>query len=163
MEYLNFGWIIHGLLAASQGPTSRRDLMYLSLRNIRSIVRMQEGTISGEANDLVDLYEPVPDGAAPSLEQIERMVMFMQAEIRTWERPVAVTCSAGVGRTGTVLACYLVYAGYKPDKAVSRICEVRPGAIETKEQEEAVHQYDEMLKSRERERRRKALEDLDRL
>ncbi len=160
---MNFGWIIHGLLAAAQGPTSRRDLMYFSLQNIRSIVRMQEGTISGEANDLVDLYEPVPDGAAPSLEQIERMVMFMQAEIRTWERPVVVTCRAGLGRTGTILACYMVFAGYKPEKAVSHIRELRPCAIETGAQEEAVFQYDEMLKERERERRRKALEDLDRL
>lgn len=163
MEYLNFGWIIHGLLAAAQGPTSRRDLIYLGLQNIRSIVRMQEGTISGEANDLVDLFEPVADGAAPSLEQIERMVWFMQREIRTWEHPVVVTCRAGLGRTGTILACYMVFAGYKPDKAVSHIRELRPGSIETGEQEAAVYQYDEMLKDRERERRRIALEDLDQL
>ena len=162
MEYLKFGWIIHGLLGAAQGPNSRRDLIYLSVQNIRSIVRMQEGTISGEANDLVDLFEPVADGAAPSLEQIERMVMFMQREIRTWEHPVVVTCRAGLGRTGTILACYMVFAGYKPDKAVSHIRGLRPGSIETPEQEAAVYQYDEMLKARERERRRKALEDLDR-
>ena len=134
--------------------------MYLNLQNIRSIVRMEEQTISGESLDLVDLFEPVTDGTPPSLEQIERMVLFIQEEIRVWEHPVVVTCYAGLGRTGTVLACYMVYAGYTPDKAVSHIRGLRPGSIQTREQEDAVHQYAEMLKSRERERRRKALEAL---
>ena len=111
--------------------------------------------------DLVDLFEPVADGTPPSLEQIERMVLFIQEEIRNWEHPVVVTCNEGLGRTGTVLACYMVYAGYTPDKAVSHIRGLRPGSIQTREQEDAVHQYAEMLKSREQERRRKALEALD--
>ena len=98
MEYLNFGWIIEGLLAGAQGPTSRRDLVYLNLQTIRSIVRMEEQTISGESIDLVDLFEPVADGTPPSLEQIERMVLFIQEEIRMWEHPVVVTCYAGFGR-----------------------------------------------------------------
>ena len=126
MEYLNFGWIIQGLLAGTQGPTSRRDLVYLNLQNIRSIVRMEEQTISGETMDLVDLFELVADGTPPSLEQIERMVMFIQEEIRNWEHPVVVTCYAGLGRTGTVLACYMVYAGYTPDKAVSHGRRLKP-------------------------------------
>ena len=135
--------------------------MYLNLQNIRSIVRMEEQTISGETMDLVDLFEPVADGTPPSLEQIERMMLFIQEEIRTWEHPVVVTCYAGLGRTGTVLACYMVYVGYTADKAVSHVRGLRPGSIQTREQEDAVHQFAEMLKSRERERRRKTLEALD--
>jgi len=161
--YLNFGWILEGFLAGAQGPRSRRDLAFFNLQTIRSIVRMEEQTISGEAMDLVDLYEPVTDGTPPSLEQIERMVLFAEDEIRIWERPVVVTCYAGLGRTGTVLACYLVHAGYTPDKAVSQVRSLRPGSIQTREQEEAVHQYAEMLKARKRERRRKALEALEEL
>ena len=158
MAYLNFGWILHGSLAAAQGPTSRRDLVFLSLQKILSIVRMEPQTISGEEMDLVDLYEPVVDGTPPSLEQIDRMVQFIEEQRKTMERPVVVTCYAGLGRTGTVLACYMVYAGYTPDQAISHIRELRPGSIQTRTQGEAVHQYAELLTSQGRGFRRSAQE-----
>ena len=161
MAYLNFSWVLEGTLAAAQGPTSRRDLIFLKLQDIRSIVRMQEGTISGEALEMEDLYEPVPDFTPPHLDQIHRMVTFIEAEIETWEHPVVVTCQAGMGRTGTVLASYLVYVGYKPEDAMKRIRELRPGSIQTADQEDAIKRYYEHLQVQERERRRKAREALE--
>ena len=152
MAYLNFSWVLEGSLAAAQGPTSRRDLIFLKLQDIRSIVRMEERTISGEALELEDLYEPVPDYTAPNLDQIHRMVTFIEAEIETWEHPVVVTCQAGLGRTGTVLASYLVYVGYKPEDAMKLIRELRPGSIETADQEDAIKRYHEHLQAQERER-----------
>ncbi len=109
--------------------------------------------------ELIDLYEPVPDFAPPLPDQIDRMVGFISEQIETWERPVVVTCFAGLGRTGTVLACYLVHEGYSPDKAIQMVRELRPRSVQTREQEDAIHQYSELLRSREQERRRKALED----
>ena len=160
MAYLNFSWVLEDWLAAAEGPTNRRDLIFLKLQNIRSIVRMEERTISGEVLELGDLYEPVPDSTAPTLDQIHRMVTYIEAEIETWEHPVVVTCQAGLGRTGTVLASYLVYVGYKADDAIKLIRELRPGSIETAEQEEAIKRYYEHLQDQERERRRKAREAL---
>jgi atypical dual specificity phosphatase len=119
---------------------------------------MEERTISGEAMELLDLYEPVPDFAPPTLDQLERMVLFIQEQIEKWERPVVVTCFAGLGRTGTVLACYLVYTGYTPEAAIDLIRELRPRSIQTVAQEDSVRRFDEMLKSQQRERRRKAWE-----
>lgn len=156
MAYLNFSWILEGSLAAAQGPTTRRDLIFLQLQDIRAIVRMEENTISGEALEMVDLYEPVPDYTAPSLEQIHRMVTFIEAEIETWEHPVVVTCQAGLGRTGTVLASYLVYVGYKPEDAIKLIRNLRPGSIQTADQEDSIKRYHEYLQTRERERIQKA-------
>jgi atypical dual specificity phosphatase len=43
-----------------------------------------------------------------------------------------------LGRTGTLLACYLVSLGLSPDAAIQQIRTVRPGSIETAEQEAAV-------------------------
>ena len=156
MAYLNFSWILEDSLAAAQGPTTRRDLIFLQLQDIRAIVRMEETTISGEALEMVDLYEPVPDYTAPSLEQIHRMVTFIEAEIETWEHPVVVTCQAGLGRTGTVLASYLVYVGYKPEDAIKLIRNLRPGSIQTADQEDSIKRYHEYLQARERERIQKA-------
>lgn len=160
MAYLNFSWILEGTLAAAQGPTSRRDLIFLKLQDIRSIVRMEERTMTGEALEMQDLYEPVPDYTAPSTDQIHRMVTFIEAEIETWEHPVVVTCQAGLGRTGTVLASYFVYVGYKPEDAINLIRQMRPGSIQTVDQEDAIKGYYEYLQAQVQERRRKAREAL---
>ena len=45
-------------------------------------------------------------------------------------RPVAVSCGAGCGRTGTVLACYLVSAGYSAEEAIQQLLALRPCARE---------------------------------
>ena len=161
MEYLNFGWVIHGSLAGAQGPTSNRDLMFLRLQTIGAIIRMEERTISGAGQELGDMYEPVTDFTPPEPEQLDRMVSFISDQIETWERPVVVTCYAGLGRTGTVLAAYLVYTGYSAEQAVRRVRELRPQSIQTREQEDAVFQYQDRLKEKEAERRRKAREALE--
>ncbi|MFQ6030459.1 MAG: dual specificity protein phosphatase family protein [Dehalococcoidia bacterium] len=143
MEYLNFSWVLEGSLAGAQGPTSRRDLMYFQRNEIQAVIRMEENTISAEVWQMYDLFEPVPDFTPPTIEQIDRMVRWAEDQIENWERPVVVTCAAGLGRTGTVLACYLVYAGYAPETAISMVRELRPGSIQTPAQEAAVHEYAE--------------------
>ena len=143
MEYLNFGWVLEGCLAGAMGPTSRRDLIFFSRQDIRAVLRMERNTISAELWNMHDLYVPVPDFAAPTLAQIDRMTRWIEDQIENWERPVVVTCHAGIGRTGTVLACYLVYTGYAPQTAIDLVRELRPRSIQTREQEQAVFDYAE--------------------
>ena len=143
MEYLNFGWVLEGCLAGAMGPTSRRDLIFFSRQDIRAVLRMERNTISAELWNMHDLYEPVPDFAAPTLAQIDRMTRWIEDQIENWERPVVVTCHAGIGRTGTVLACYMVYTGYAPQTAIDLVRELRPRSIQTREQEQAVFDYAE--------------------
>lgn len=55
---------------------------------------------------------------------------------------VGVHCALGFGRTGTMLACYLVKErGLAAGDAVAEIRRLRPGSIETYEQEKAVFQF----------------------
>ena len=146
MEYLNFSWVLEGYLAGAMGPTSRRDLMFFYRQDIRAVLRMEENTISAELWQMYDMYEPVNDFSAPTLEQIDRMARWIEDQIENWERPVVVTCHAGIGRTGTVLAAYLVYMGYEPQTAIDTVRELRPRSIQTREQEQAVHDYAEHRK-----------------
>ena len=43
-------------------------------------------------------------------------------------------CGGGLGRTGTLLACYYVRRGLSPEEAIAWVRAGRPGAVETPEQ-----------------------------
>jgi atypical dual specificity phosphatase len=59
--------------------------------------------------------------------------------------PVVVHCLAGLGRTGSILACYLVSMEMPANNAISSIREWRPGSIETLEQEAVVYEYEHFI------------------
>lgn len=71
---------------------------------------------------------PTVDFTAPSLEDVERAVSFMQRHIAEGRR-VYVHCKAGRARSGTVVLCYLVAArGLTPEQAQQQILQRRPHA-----------------------------------
>ncbi len=140
---MNFGWVLNDELAGSQGPASLEDLSFLYHQGVRAVIRMEERTIAADSGtdlDLVDMFVPVPDFTPPNLDQIQRMVEFIDQQTAE-QRPVVVSCYAGIGRTGTVLACYLVHRGATAVDAINRVRELRPGSVQTPEQEAAVLQY----------------------
>lgn len=51
---------------------------------------------------------------------------------------VLVHCRGGLGRAGTIAARLLIELGMPPKTAIERVRAVRPGAIETRAQEEYV-------------------------
>jgi ADP-ribosyl-[dinitrogen reductase] hydrolase len=53
-------------------------------------------------------------------------------------RDVLVHCRGGLGRAGTIGARLLIELGMEPQTAIRRVRAVRPGAIETREQEKYV-------------------------
>ena len=145
---MNFSWVIQGKLAGSMGPVHEEELLYLKERGIGAIVRLERRTISGEGAGLADMGEPVPDSYPPTMSQIDRIIDFINDQVRK-DAPVAVSCRAGIGRTGTVLACYLVHTGYSARDALERVRTLRPGSVESPEQLDFVYRYEERLKSQE--------------
>ena len=54
------------------------------------------------------------------------------------DRNILVHCRGGLGRAGTIAARLLIEIGIDPKIAISEVRAVRPGAIETVEQEKYV-------------------------
>jgi atypical dual specificity phosphatase len=130
-------------LAACRYPRSDRALLDLAERGVVLLVNLHERPHSGarlRRHGLTELHLPVADFTPPTLEQLERGVAALEQAHASGQK-VAVHCGAGLGRTGTLLACYLVRRGLGPDEAIARIRSVRPGAVETTQQELAVRNY----------------------
>jgi len=83
---------------------------------------------------------PVPDGGAPTLKQAHEFVRFVH-EQRSQNRPVAVHCEAGLGRTGTMLAAYLISQGQTAENAIQNVRSMEKAAIETKRQWQFLEEF----------------------
>jgi atypical dual specificity phosphatase len=154
---LNFSWVVDGVIAGHGAPLDDEDLNYLRGKGIRALIRLVEAyetrLIAGQISrfGFIDLHEPIPDLAAPQKNQIEKVLAFITRSLADG-RPIAVSCNAGLGRTGTILACYLVSKGFDANAAINEVRIKRPGSIVTSEQEEAVRIYAGNLKITQNER-----------
>jgi atypical dual specificity phosphatase len=62
-------------------------------------------------------------------------------------KPVLVHCAAGKGRTGAVLAAYMIKKeNLAADQAIEKIRLMRPGSVQSITQETALSMYEKYLK-----------------
>jgi atypical dual specificity phosphatase len=95
------------------------------------------------------LHVKVEDFGAPSIEELDDSVRFIEEQLEK-SRPVMVHCAAGKGRTGTVLAAYLVKnENLSAKQAIEKLRLLRPGSVQSVVQETAVSMYEKFLKSKE--------------
>jgi atypical dual specificity phosphatase len=138
-----FTWVDKPLLAALARPGAIEELEWLRQQGIQVLVSLTEDRLRRDWTDdagLLVFHEPLEDMEAPSQDQLERVVSAIQKAL-SHNMPVAVHCGAGLGRTGVVLAAFLVAKGSTAQAAVTRIRRLRPGSIETEEQVEAVELF----------------------
>jgi atypical dual specificity phosphatase len=100
-----------------------------------------------EARGMDALHLPIADFQAPTLEQQRELVLAVQARQDAGE-VVAIHCLAGLGRTGTMLATWLVHEGADPLSAIDEVRTLRPGSVETYAQEQAVARYATAMEAR---------------
>jgi len=146
---VNFSWIAGGLVAGMARPYPE-DAAWLRREGVTAILSLTMRPPEGVGGFRL-FHVPVIDMSPPSLDDLERAVGFLEEVIGAGGRP-AVHCGAGIGRTGTVLAAFLVARGAGAEEAILRVRTERPGSIETEEQEAAIREFALFLRSRQPER-----------
>ena len=136
----NFSWVIDRKLAGSAIPTSKEEVDWSKQEGIKSIVTIREEPLEYQWLDDVNyLHIHSNDMGVPEFDDLIHSVDFIHRRLENNE-PVMVHCLAGIGRTGTILACYLIkYEKLSSDEAITRIRKQRPGSIQSYVQLSLIH------------------------
>ncbi len=158
---INFSWVVKGEIAGSAHPGGfgyspggaqdelEVNLGIVSQEKIGAIVSLSELPLNEDTVHrfgLRYLHLPVKDMSAPSIEDVKTFIAFAH-DMSEGKEGTLVHCMAGMGRTGTMLACYLLHAGCSYEQAVDEVRRCRPGSIETATQEALIKQYSALLEN----------------
>nr|XP_015824954.2 dual specificity protein phosphatase 23b [Nothobranchius furzeri]XP_015824955.2 dual specificity protein phosphatase 23b [Nothobranchius furzeri] len=139
----NFSWVEPGKLAGLARPSMPCEYRYLLDNGIKHLVCLCERKPPQHDScpELKLHHIKIADFTPPSPTQIDTFLSIAE-DANSKGEGAAVHCMHGHGRTGTMLACYLV----KKRKisgidAINEIRRMRPGSIETHEQEKSVVQF----------------------
>ena len=143
-----FSWLIESKLAGSSIPTSIDEVQWMIDQGVKSIVTVREEPLDDDwVKDVNYLHVHSNDMGVPEFDDLVSAVDFIHRRI-TDNEPVMVHCLAGLGRTGTLLACYLVkYQKMSADDAIQKVREERPGSIQSYPQEEIIFQFEKSIQS----------------
>jgi atypical dual specificity phosphatase len=151
-----FRWLVPFQFAVSPIPRSEEDISLLSSAHlgIKHIISLTEWpTIDQtwfQGKPIKRTLIPIQDFCPPTIEQVE---CIMEIIMNPSNMPALIHCTAGMGRTGTIAACYLVAFGFNSPKlglesptmeaadAISALRALRPGSVETAEQEALVAKW----------------------
>lgn len=156
----NFGWVLEGVLTGIKNPRKtgfgKEICDFLKSKKIEYIVCVDDkctdetcrnrGTSYCDKSDFpVRRFREYPhiyvrDFSAPSEEAIEKFVSYVDEKSKLGA--VGVHCGEGIGRTGTMLAIYLVHLGWTAGEAIEEVKRCRGEFVFVEEQEEAVREYE---------------------
>jgi atypical dual specificity phosphatase len=159
MALMRFYWLIEGVLAGCSCPGGRRvqgsadtspdvktlasDLAWLREQGISALLTLTEAPLDAgtlATSGLENLHLPIEDLAPPTPQEFMAALDFIDHQ-RALGKAVAVHCLMGQGRTGSILAAYLIRGGVIPEDALRELRTLCPGAVENPSQERALASF----------------------
>lgn len=135
-----FLWLVPGQLAGTPRPgvvhELEHDLKALQRMGVTTLITLTEAPL--EAAVLADFaidneWFPMPDMQPPTAEQAEALCRTIDTRLARGE-VVAVHCHAGLGRTGTVLAAWLIWHGATALAALEQARRIEPRWVQAEAQ-----------------------------
>jgi atypical dual specificity phosphatase len=111
------------------------------------LITLTNGDLPAEAlrrHGLRNLHLPIYDREAPTLAQMRMLALRMKRFLDRGE-VLCVHCRAGVGRTGTVLAGWLIAEGLTADEAVRRIRTIDAEFVQSRSQQDFLQRFEAHL------------------
>lgn len=146
-----FAWLVPGRLAGTPRPgvvhDMDNDLKALRRCGVTMLITLTEKDFPQDAlarNGLKNFHLPVYDHEPPTVAQIQMLLARMSAAMRRGE-VLAVHCLAGLGRTGTVLAAWLVREGLSAEEALRRTRLIDAKYVQSEAQENLLYEYENAL------------------
>ncbi len=152
----NFSFLESPLLAGCALPGSggqlMEDLEQAREEGITTLVSLTELPLTRAVVEEAGLryhHLPIDDFGAPTAEQIDRFLEIVDEERRR-SGAVLVHCFAGIGRTGTMLAAWLISEGHGLDDAIAEVRRQRPGSVESPDQIDALAEFARRIRQQRR-------------
>lgn len=137
----NFNWVADEVIAGSSKPYFSEQFNFLHNERIKVIINLtKDPLIKTDQLDKFTIYNiPISDFSIPTYEQINEFWQICKKHEKRNEA-ILVHCMAGCGRTGTMLAIWLLLKGVVQtgEEAVDQIRLLRPCSVETMEQENLI-------------------------
>ncbi len=147
----HFHWIIPNQLAGMGRPglleDTEQELEAIAQAGITLLVSLTEKPFPADQLrpfGITGRHFPIVDMKVPALGSTAALCRDLGRAIANGDS-VALHCNAGLGRTGTLLASYLVWCGEEPDSAIARIRKIGRGYIQNQSQYQFVHRFSEMI------------------
>ena len=143
-----FCWLIEGELGGLPRPgvvdERSADLDGLGQLKVTTLVNLEEHQVVPlaeiEARGIEALHWPIVDMSVPPMKTLLEWLDALHQRIAHGE-VIAVHCLAGLGRTGTMLAAYLVrHRGYAAASALERVRGLRRQMVQAEAQEQLLTQ-----------------------
>lgn len=141
-----FGWVIENRFAASGRLMNRNQLEWAVKHGIKSVVTIREFPLEPkwfmDQKGIEYRHVKVEDYGAPPVKELDKVVDYIDSEIMSG-RPVIVHCNGGSGRTGTILAAYLMKKEHlTAEQAALEVKKIRGRTIRHAKQLAALKEYE---------------------
>jgi atypical dual specificity phosphatase len=149
-----FLWLKKGRLAGTPRPGVFHELDYdlkaLQRVGVTCLVTLTERAPEVEEMGhygIDNIWSPIKDMEAPSITQAAALCKQIEARLQQ-QAVVAVHCRAGLGRTGTLLAAYLIWEGAEALGALETVRRVEPRWVQSEEQVAFLERFSSALAER---------------